>query len=58
MTEGGSREHQYTWKILDDGPDSTPRIEYFDATGGDVTPMPLYIPEPGVVATVEKNKMK
>jgi hypothetical protein len=58
MTESGSRDHQYTWKILDDGLGSIPRIEYYDAGGGDVTPMPLYIPEPGVLATVEKNKMK
>jgi hypothetical protein len=45
-------------KIVDDGAGSTPRVEYFDSAGVDVTPMPLYIPEPSVVSAVEKNKMK
>jgi hypothetical protein len=58
MTDKGTLDSHYSWKICDDGPGSSPRIEYFDDAGSDVTPMPLYIPEASVVAAVEKNKMK
>ncbi len=45
-------------KVVDDGYSSTPRIEFFDKSGNDVTPLPLYVPEANVVATVEKHRMK
>ena len=58
MTDTGTLDSHYSWKVCDDGIGTTPRIEYFDAAGSDVTPMPLYIPEASVIACAEKNKMK
>ena len=58
MTETEVHDNMYTWKIIDDGYSLTPRIEYFDKGGNDVTPLPLYIPEASVVSAVEKNRLK
>jgi hypothetical protein len=60
MTEtGNTADPYYSWKIFDDGVSLTPRIEYYDVSGCDVTPTPLYIPETNVVSTsVEKHKLK
>ena len=58
MSEVVPTDVYYTWKVVDDGFSSTPRIEYFDKSGVDVSPLPLYVPEPMAVSAVKDNRMK
>jgi hypothetical protein len=55
---GKTADPFYSWKIFDDGLGSTPRIEYYDVSGFDVTPTPLYVPEQSLVSSGEKHKLK
>ena len=58
MSEIIPSEVYYTWKVVDDGFSSTPRIEYFDKAGVDVSPLPLYVPEQAVVSAVKDHRLK